>query len=300
MTAKQSVYERITDAMIASLEAGTIPWKQTWQGTGLGAFPANLTSGKAYRGVNLWVLAMSGRGPSRYWLTYKQAKKAGGQVRRGERGTGIVFWSFPTPEQKKEGRKPFARAYTVFHVSQVDGLEDVDALKAETLAREASTDTDKGFDASAQADGVVASYLKHGPSLSHDGMSACYIPSTDRVSMPQAERFESSNAYYSVLFHELTHSTGHHSRLARDGVVNPIRFCSHDYSGEELVAEMGASYLRELTGVEDTATHDNSDGYIAGWLKTLKGDARVVMAAAGQAQKAVDLITGESLESDKD
>ena len=296
--ARVSVYEKVTAAMIEALEAGTVPWRQTWKGVGLGAFPANLATGKAYRGVNVWSCALSNKPTtaSRYWVTYRQAQALKGNVRKGEKSgvTGII-WKFPTEEEKAKGKRPFASSFALFHVSQCDGLEENKRLRDEGAAMAEAAGSGVRFDSSAAAESTIGPYLKAGPSLSHGADGACYIPSSDAVRMPSREAFDAPSDYYSVLFHELTHSTGHRDRLAREGVCNAARFGSHEYSGEELIAEMGASYLRALTGIDDKGTHDNSAAYLAGWIKSLKGDPKLVLQAAGKAQKAVDLISGESV-----
>lgn len=283
--ARKNVYEIITERILAKLEEGTVPWHKPWTGAGNEGRAANLISGKAYRGINVLLTASAGFS-SRYWVTFKQAQKLGGSVRKGEKGTPIVFWSFIEKKGAKAGDKkiPLLRYYTCFNVEQCDGIEH--KRLTETAPAPVSE-----FDASEEAEMIVKGYA-NGPTINHGGGCACYSPPRDSVSVPKREDFESAAAYYSTLFHELTHSTGHTSRLARSGVTESTLFGSHEYSREELVAEMGASFLRGMAGIDDTAALDNSAAYLANWMTVIKDDPRLIVIAAAQAQKASDHILG--------
>jgi len=280
----QAVYQVITDRIIGLLEQGTVPWQKPWTTSEGDAFPRNLVSRKPYRGVNTFLLhAMSYGSP--YWLTFKQAQALGGNVRKGEKAAPVVFWRWLDTDEKdatgKAKRVPMLRYYSVFNVAQCDGIA---APVTEHNGR-----THNPID---EAERIVAGMPKR-PAIQLGGNRACYSPAFDRVSMPEPETFASGQAYYSVLFHELTHSTGHESRLARKGIAGTdgewSAFGSTPYAREELVAEMGAAFLAGHAGIVER-TLDNSAAYIAGWLERLKDDNKLVVMAAAQAQKAADYI----------
>lgn len=276
-----SVYEIITDRIVAQLESGVVPWHRPWANA---EPPMNLASGKPYRGINVFLLMSAGYA-SPYWLTYKQAQERGGNVKKGEKGCPVIFWSFPSEQDKerlaREGKHaaPIVRYYTVFNVTQ-----------CENIAAPSVTDDRTQLERIAAAETLVAS-VPNAPAYV-DADAAWYRPSTDELGMPLFERFESAERYYATLFHELTHSTGHEKRLGRDAVKGEAHmFGSPTYAQEELVAEMGAAMLCGVTGIEN-ATIDQSASYIAGWLKALKNDQRMVIFAAAQAQKAADYLRG--------
>jgi antirestriction protein ArdC len=282
-----TVYEVITARIVELLEQGTIPWRKPW--SAVGGEPRNLVSGKNYRGVNVFILsAMPFASP--YWLTYRQAAERGGSVRKGSKGCPVVFWRWPTDEDGAENgkgsepaqrRAPVLRYYTVFNAEQCDGIA-VPAMEA------------CPFEPIPECERIVRSMPK-APRIEHGGSQAFYRPSTDTVTLPPAQAFDSPALYYSTLFHELTHSSGHESRLARKGITDAAMFGSHEYSREELIAEMGAAFLCGTAGIE-VATLQDSTAYLASWIKVLKGDSRLVITAAAQAQKAADVILGRNLE----
>jgi antirestriction protein ArdC len=277
--ARQSVYEIVTSRIIAELEAGVIPWRKPWQTEA----PKNLSSGKAYRGVNVFLLGLRGF-DSPWWMTYQQALNRGGHVRKGEKGTTVVFWKWnPREVEDAEGEKhkenaPILRYYTVFNVAQCEGIAAPAASRPPVNPIEAAE--------------ALTAGMPNAPQRTQADHAA-YRPSTDTVLMPAMQSFESAESFYSILFHELTHATGHASRLARPHIMEVAYFGSEDYSREELVAEMGASMLCAVAGI-DSRTVSNSAAYIQSWLRVLKGDSRLVVVAAAQAQKAADYILGKS------
>jgi antirestriction protein ArdC len=287
----KNVYEIITATIIEKLEQGTIPWQRPWSGRGA---PSNLVSGKAYRGVNIFLLGHQDYS-SPFWVSFKQAKALGGSVRKGEKGTPCIFWKFLARdrENSKTGETetkqiPLVRYYSVFNVEQCEGISHA--------RLEVETEESAPFNPIEAAEAIVASY-PDAPSISQDGRgSAYYRPSTDSIHLPEPESFDSEAHYYATLFHEMGHSTGHEKRLARPGVTNPIRHASHDYSKEELVAEMTAAFLLAEAGIDSDSLTDNSAAYLASWLKALKNDPKLVVLAAAQAQKAVDHITDREFE----
>jgi antirestriction protein ArdC len=280
---KDSVYQVITDRIVTLLEQGTIPWQKPWSTIGSG-MPQNLLSQKAYRGVNVFLLNSTSY-QSPYWLTFKQAKQLKGSVRRGEKSTPVVFWKFlekPSEDLDKKAKQiPMLRHYNVFNVEQCDGVESP-----------ASTVKLRDHDAISSAE-AISGGMPNRPDIRHGGSRACYRPSTDQVDIPSPESFRSAEEYYSTLFHELTHATGHESRLNRKGVSGSdgewSQFGSTPYAKEELVAEMGAAFLGGHAGIVDR-TIDNSAAYVSGWLERLRKDNRLVVTAAAQAQKAADFI----------
>lgn len=278
---KKDVYQIITDRIVGLLEAGTVPWRRPWKG-GEQA-PRNYVSRKAYRGINLFLLHAAGFA-SPYWLTFRQVQSLDGRVKKGERSFPVVFWKvFEEQEDNGESKRvPFLRYHSVFNVAQCEGI---------TVP--APPEASGAFQPLDQCEAVVA-HMPRRPVIATRGGRACYAPSEDTVTMPEPQLFESPEAYYSTLFHELTHATGHQSRLNRKEVTDPVQFGSDPYSREELVAEMGAAYLSGHCAIED-ATLTQSASYIQNWLERLKDDRKLVVHAAAQAQKACDFILGKQI-----
>ena len=248
--------------------------------------PQNLVSRKPYRGVNVFMLhAMSYESP--FWLTFKQAKEMGGNVRKGEHACPVVFWKWLDVDEPSEPTSkravPMLRYYSVFNVAQCDGV-----------TAPAIEGTDRPHSPIETAEQIVAAMPRR-PAIRHGLDRASYSPAADSVAMPSPERFDTPENYYNVLFHELTHSTGHESRLNRKGVSGAggewDGFGSQSYSKEELVAEMGSAFLCGRAGIVER-TIDNSAAYVRSWLQRLKDDARLVVQAAAQVQRAADFILG--------
>lgn len=276
-----NVYEQVTARIIETLESGVIPWRKDWKcATGL---PVNHTTGKPYRGINVLTL-LCAEASTNKWMTYKQAEAAGLHVRKGQHGQPIIFWKFDhkTNAKGEEYDVAFARSYTVFNLDQMDG---------QTAALPFDAPRFEPIDA---AETVTARYLSSAnhPTLEHGGGKAFYSPLHDRVQMPLRETFTSPEGYYSTLFHEFTHSTGHTSRLRRFLSTESHAFGSESYSKEELVAEFGAAFLCAETSITNDALHANHAAYIQGWPKALKNDRTLAVSAAQRAQKAADLILG--------
>ena len=288
----QTVYEIVTSRIIEKLEQGVVPWRRPWHAES--GLPRNLISGREYRGINIFLLSCQGYA-SPYWVTYRQARELSGFVKKGERATPVVFWKWLEAEEvdsetglHETRRIPLLRYFSVFNLAQCEGIRHrrlVDQVDR----------SPNSFSPIARAEGILSAYPS-APTLRHGGAQAFYRPSDDSVTMPPPETFESPGSYYSTLFHELTHSTGHSSRLARPGVTQPSRFASHGYSQEELVAEMGASFLRAVTGIDGESLLGNSVAYLQSWLRALRADSRMVVIAGAQAQKAADWIRGKAAE----
>ncbi|MGE0136026.1 MAG: ArdC family protein [Dehalococcoidia bacterium] len=280
-------YAEVTARITAALEAGTVPWRHPWRARG----HRNAISNRPYRGINLLLLGLlalqQGYTDPR-WLTYRQAASLGGHVRRGERGAGIVLWKPIERRDAVDGEVidtfPVMRFYTVFNASQCDGVE-----LPETEAATA-------FDPVERAEAVAAGY-SGGPVVLHDADAAYYVPSKDEVHLPVRTAFRDADGYYATLFHELAHSTGHPSRLNREGYQESAPFGSPVYSREELVAEFGAAFLCQEAGI-DASRLDQSAAYIASWLRALQDDRRLAVSAAGLAQRAADRILGREVDAD--
>jgi len=276
-----NVYQIITDRIVKQLESGVAPWRKPWSAK----LPVNLISQKPYRGLNVLTLASQGY-PSRFWLTFNQATKLGGRIRKGEHASPVIYWNvgeereYTTQDGEKRISKPFLLRYSnVFNLSQTEGINLPASALQETRTNNPIEDCER----------IVAG-MPNRPTLEQSD-KAWYAPSKDVVGMPSIGLFVSSEEYYSTLFHELTHSTGHKSRVGREGFESVQSFGSESYSKEELVAEMGAAMLCGVTGIENR-TLENSAAYLKTWIARLKSDSRLIVTAASAAQKAADYILG--------
>ena len=281
-----NVYDQITARVIDLLNQGTIPWHKPWNVQR--GFPRNFVSKKAYRGINVFLLhALNYESP--FWLTYHQAQQLGAHIRKGEKACPVVFWKQLEIEDKDSHeieKVPMARFYYVFNVAQVDGLQGVPAAEGSALITKPAE---------------IVAQMPQRPEIKHGMAKAFYSPAGDYVGMPDHARFTSEDEFYSVLFHELTHSTGHESRLNRPTITEAAGFGSENYSKEELVAEMGAAFLCGQAGIAER-TLNNSAAYLQNWLEALKSDHKLIVQAAAQAQKAADFILGikhEEVPADK-
>ena len=291
---KENVYEQVTNRMIELLEQGVVPWKSPYFSKV--GFPKNFASGKAYRGINVLLLG-SLRYTSSYFLTFIQAKELGGHVRKGERGGMVIKYGTYTKDaegaenqEASVAERRFLKAYTVFHASQIEGIE---------FPKPAPLPEFTPSERCERAREIVAA-MPHAPEMKEGVAIPCYRPSTDSVHMPEHGYFESEEAYYGTLFHELAHSTGHASRLARKSLLENKGIEAHGesrkvYAEEELVAEMGASFLNAEAGIIE-AEIENSAAYLRGWIAALKSkDGKGwIVKAASEAQKAADYILNVS------
>lgn len=275
------IYAAVTDRIVQQLEKGVVPWRKPWTGVRSGAISG--ATGKPYSLLNQILLAKAGE-----WYTWNQIQALGGKVRKGEKSSMVVFWKQtpvkdedPATGEQIERMIPVLKYFNVFHIDQLDGIE---AKTIDPEAIDPATDT--------AADAIIAGYLQRsGVELEHrKGDEAFYSPSVDRVVLPLREQFPSMAEYYSTAFHELTHSTGHSSRL--DRISRRAFFGNEDYSREELVAEIGAAALLNHCGIETADSFKNSAAYIQSWLRALRNDKKLIVSAAGAAAKAFELITG--------
>lgn len=278
------IYQQVTDRIITLIENGTVPWRKCWSaGSGM---PKNLISKKEYRGINVFILASSCYS-SPYWLTYRQATELGGFVRKGEKSTPVIFWKMldkhdQDDDSKASGRIPMLRQYHLFSSEQCENVP-IPPDPEETI---------NPFSPIEKCEQIIAGY-KNRPDIHYGGSKAFYRPSEDRVQMPHEHTFNTSADFYQVLLHELSHSTGHKSRLARKEVIERNEFGSEDYSAEEICADLSASMLCAVAGISNQ-TIEMSASYIKGWLSVLRSDKKAIVVAAARAQAAADHILGKS------
>lgn len=277
------VHEIVTEKILAELNKGNIPWRKPWNCTG----HCNLVSKKAYRGINPFLLDFAGY-KSGWWMTYNQAKQLGGNVKKGEKATQVIFWKMLKKDSTKaDGTSatkniPMLRYYYVFNLEQCERIDPkhipIDAKREHTPI--------------ASAEAVVNEY-EDKPTITHGGDRACYCPSLDAINMPHAENFVAGEGYYRVLFHELAHSTGSKNRLNRKD-FNDFFESKAEYAKEELVAEMASAFLAAECGFTTEDQPLNVVAYIQSWLKSLQNNPEMVVCAASAAQKAADYIRGRN------
>jgi len=291
-TTNNTVYQIVTEQILAQLEAGVAPWRQPWKGSSL---PCNMVSLRPYRGINALLLGLAPF-TSPYYLTFKQIQDLGGNVKKGSKSQIVVFWKFFDEKEAEEneqtakenkGRRPaLLRYYRVFNYEQTEGLEN----------HLPGQNNQIDFQPIDEAARLIENMPKR-PNITHDEQRAFYSPRKDTVNLPVAESFDSPEDFYATAFHELTHSTGHESRLNRPSVANTEKlspFGSPDYSKEELIAELGSAFLCAFVGINNTL--ETSAAYLQGWLDVLKEDSRMIVTAASAAQKAADFISGQFVE----
>ncbi|MBG8555815.1 ArdC family protein [Hymenobacter guriensis] len=280
-TARPDVYQIVTDRVIEALEAGQIAWRKPWHAAyGL---PRNYVSGRAYTGINAFLLHLVGSTP--FFLTFRQAKELGGNIRKGAKGMPVIYYNVTTRTDKQTGEEekmPFIKYFTVFSVDDVEGVDIVLPEQPQ----------DRAHEPLAAAEALVAGWATC-PRIEHGGAQASYTPGPDLVQVPRPETFTSGEAYYSTLFHELTHATGHASRLDRSDLAEALRPSGRaGYAREELTAEMGAAFLCGHAGLDPSATLENTAAYLQFWLEQLRGDKKLVVQAASRAQRAAEFILG--------
>lgn len=278
--AKFNIYEEITNRIIEQLENGEIPWHKPWSGISSGAY--NRVSKKPYSLLNQMLLKHDGE-----YATYKQWSDLGGKVRKGEKSEIVVFWKIFQTEEIKNGKVekksiPILKYINVFHVSQVDGIVP---KNTESIEHKPIDEAEKIRNDYVERENIVIEELVTN--------EAYYSPMMDYIQVPCKEQFNDIMEFYSTLFHEMIHSTGHRDRLGRlDTGVKLASFGSEDYSKEELVAEIGSAFLMNHIGIETNKTFKNSAAYIQSWLRVLKNDNRFIVSASSKAEKAMKYILG--------
>tara|TARA_R110002124_G_scaffold183401_4_gene350819 strand:+ start:50234 stop:51151 length:918 start_codon:yes stop_codon:yes gene_type:complete len=289
-TPRQDIYSRITDQIAAALEQGIKPWTQPWN-AGHAAGPVSRPlrfNGESYSGINvltLWASAMERNFAAPIWMTFKQALELGGHVRKGEKGSPVVYANTiqKTEVDERTGDEaeltiPFMKGYTVFNVEQI---EDLPAHYYSL--REATRNPDERL---AHADGFFAAM---GARILNGGNAAFYRMASDHIQMPMFEAFFNAQSYYATLAHESVHWTRHPSRL--DRTFEQQRYGDVGYAKEELVAELGAAFLCADLELKLEDRNDHA-AYIGSWLQVLRNDKRAIFTAAAHAQRAVDYLHG--------
>ena len=291
MAEKFSVYQMVTDRIIAAMQdvldgkATKLPWQMPWSRKGIANLAISGATRKPYSFLNQMLLGRPGE-----WYTFKQIEERKAKIKKGCKASPVVFFKWIDDKSKdpdengKYDKIPLLRYYNVFHVDDIEGIDP--KVKPEEEEPENDLHPDE------KAEAVVDGYIKRsGVKLNiRKSAQAYYRPGTDEIVVPELSQYKSVPEFYSTLFHEMTHSTGHESRLKR---INSTKFASHEYSKEELVAEMGAASLVNYCGLETEATFNNSVAYIEGWIERLKNDNRMAVSAANQAEKAFKMIVGE-------
>lgn len=275
------IYERVTRQIIEAMERGAGSYRMPWHVTGAESFaPVNVVSKRPYRGVNillLWLLAELQGYTSGEWATYNQWKALGAQVRKAEKSALVVFWKIAerSREETEDQEEPagnrsiLARGYHVFNAGQVEGYSPE---PAPVLPESERIESAERF------------YAQLGFTVEHGGNRACYSPQEDVIHMPPFSCFRDAASYYSVLGHEVVHTSGAAHRLNRD---LKSRFGEESYAMEELVAELGAAFLCSSLGLANEPRREHA-AYLSNWLRVLRQDKRAIFTAASQAQKAVD------------
>ena len=281
----KKICQMVTDRLIEEMEKGIIPWNKPWHGT---SSCISHTSGKPYSLVNQFVLGAPGE-----YITFNQCKAEGGSVTKGAKGKPVVFWkqtkikeTDPETGEEKEKLITLLKYYTVFHINDCEGIEAKWNVEED---RPRANPTQ-------EAEAIVTAYQNREQlRIDRTAISdrAYYSPSRDYISVPSIEQYTETAEYYSTLFHEMTHSTGHTSRLNRfTGKAACAAFGSEEYSKEELIAEIGAASLVNYCGIETRNSFRNSTAYLQSWIRALKNDPSMIISAAGKAEKAYAYIIG--------
>lgn len=281
---KFNIYEEITNRIISQLEKGEIPWHKPWSGVVSGAY--NRVSKKPYSLLNQMILQHDGE-----YATYKQWSELGGKVKKGEKAEIVVFWKILQVEETKDGKVekksiPLLKYINVFHISQIDGVEPKDMKLIEHNSIE-------------EAEQIKTAYADREHLIIKEIVTdrAFYSPSRDYIQVPCKEQYKDVMEFYSTLFHEMVHSTGHRDRLGRlDLNAKLASFGSEEYSKEELIAEIGSAFLMNHIGIETAKTFKNSAAYIQNWLQVLRNDNKFIVSASSKAEKAMKYILGTDVE----
>ena len=291
---KVNLYQSVTDRIIEKLEQGVAPWRRTWSRYGLAR---NYASKHIYTGINMVLMNMTEH-PIPYFMTFNQIKQEGGKIRKGSKAEQVIYYNFYYKDEndrtlsreqainaQQQGQEiqvlKFIKYYNVFNIADVEGIE--------FEVPEVTLRDNEQINACEQ---IIAEMPQCPEFVTIDADRPFYSPTRDVVNMPSIRQFESSQDYYATCFHELAHSTGHPSRLNREGITNPTGFGSKSYSREELIAEMAAAFVCAKVNIDVEPLMDNSASYLAGWLKVLKEDNGFIFKAAAEAQKAADFILG--------
>ncbi len=286
---QEKIYDQINNRIIELLEKGVAPWRQPWKTESIK--PAmNLISKRYYTGCNFFMTNCQGY-TSPFWATFKQYQSKGATVKKGEKGTPIIFYKPLEIKEKQQNGElkdktiPLMRLSYVFNSQQVEGLE---------LKQEDQVLTPCNPIESCQE--LIKKFPLGMPEIRHNEARAFYNFNLDYINLPKMDLYNESEEYYQTLFHESIHATGHEKRLHRATLQNIHCFGDADYSKEELIAELGASYLSAFAGI-DNKTIENSASYLSNWLNVLRKDNKFLIQASAQAQKAVDYLIGKQQET---
>ena len=291
-----NVYEIITERIIKDLESGKIPWEKPWVNTSGTQVARSHNDGRVYSILNQMLLGIPGE-----YVTFKQATAEKGTVKKGAKSSPIFFWSMMTKAKTdkdgnartdKDGKQlmatiPFLKYYSVFHIEDTEGVKPKYVFSNGPVANNTPKE---------EIDRVMADYFaRSGVTLRHyEQGKAYYRPATDEIMMPHIWQFQNAESYYAALFHESGHSTGAEKRLNRK---MGGRFGDEEYSAEELVAEITSAVLCNHFGIDTAKIQRNTAAYIQNWLTVLKNDTKMVVSAAGKAEKAVKYILGEEVKT---
>ena len=277
------IYQAVTDRIISEMENGIIPWQKPWNGCPEGAY--NRVTKRPYSFINQLLLKHADA-----YLTFKQVQEMGGKVKKGAKAEMVVFWKPMVKEELNDAGEPEQKTYFILRYYNVFWIGDTEGIpELETGVREnAPIETAEGY-IEGYINSVNAPLFKN----TEPSDKAYYSPSRDAVVVPMMDQYEHVEEYYSTVFHELTHSTGHFSRLDR-GLERSAGFGSESYSKEELIAELGAAMLVNMAGIETTKSFRNSTAYLQNWLTVLRNDKKFIVSAASKAEKAVRYILGET------
>lgn len=288
MSSNTETYERVTASILALIDSGDLlPWQKPWKGESVWA--RSMSSGKLYNGINRWILTLTAQanGWVPWFGTYKQITELGGQVRKGEKSSLAILWKPMTRTNVATGQEEkfmMLRTFNVFSASQADGLPE------KYFAQPEPTNTD---DRSIEAEAVFSKYIEtEGIKLSFGGDRAFYSPRLDSITLPNFDTFVSADHYYATAFHEAGHSTGAEKRLNRPGIAEFDHFGSHQYSREELVAELSASLVLGVLEMDKPNVIENQAAYLKNWASALKEDPQAFVWAAGRAEKAANRVLG--------
>lgn len=281
------VYGIVTEKIINLLEQDIVPWRRPWTSTGL---PRNLINKKPYRGINHFLISAS-KFVSPFWLTMRQANELGGHVRKGEESTVVVFWKVDDVKENgedadQEAAEPQSRRRFLLRYYKLWNLEQCE-LPQPVLDKLPKIETHE-HDPIEAAERIIAG-MPNPPEIQYSGSKAFYSSITDRITLPPCSLFESVEEFYATLDHEIIHACGSPKRLNRDSIAEAAPFGSPTYSREEMVAELGAAFLCAEAGISN-AVLPNQAAYVAGWLKKLLDDRRLLIHAAAQAQRAADYV----------
>ena len=278
----RDIHQAITARFIEQLKRGTVPWQKPWFGV------QNIVSRKPYRGINALLLGSTDY-HSPFWISFRQALDLGGHVKKGEKSTPVIYYKILEKrdeagkmmlrEDGTPARIPFVRWANVFNLDQTEGIP------APTIT------VNQGMSPPHERAAAIVENARLCP-IHHAGFAAFYSPTDDVIRIPAPSTFHSQEDYYPTLYHELTHASGHPSRLNREGVTERARFGSERYSKEELVGELGAAFLSNEAGILDSVRFENSAAYLGSWVQKLENDPRMIVSAASQAQRSSDFHHG--------